>query len=122
MEQSLNQYLPDWEVSTIDSGKECLDIIKSNDCPNAFILGMRLRDMTGLGLIKQIRDDSDIPIIFLSNDDDIQTLVKVFDTGANDFMVVPVNKTIFITRIKALIRRSIWDINVKNNGLRNSYI
>ena len=120
--QTFNQYLPDWEVSIISSGKECLDIIQDNDCPNAFILGMRLSDMTGLDLVQQIRDDSDLPIIFLSNDDDIQTLVKAFDTGANDFIVVPINKAIFVARLKALIRRSIWDIPMKNSELKNSYM
>jgi two-component system response regulator ChvI len=78
--------------------------------------------MTGLELIRQIRDDSDIPIIFLSDDDNIQALVMVFDMGVNDFIVVPINRAIFIARLKALIRRSIWDIVLKNSGLWNSYI
>ncbi len=122
IKQAFSQYLSDWDVSIIDSGKGCLSIIENNDCPDAFIIGMRLKDMTGLELIRQIRDDSDIPIIFLSDDDNIQALVMVFDMGVNDFIVVPINRAIFIARLKALIRRSIWDIVLKNSGLWNSYI
>jgi DNA-binding response OmpR family regulator len=68
--------------------------------------------MSGFELIENIRDYSDVPIIFLSDDNDIQTLVRAFDAGANDYIVVPFNKVIFIARIKARIRRRDWDIQV----------
>jgi DNA-binding response OmpR family regulator len=112
---TLNQYQPDWQLSIINAGKECLDIIKNGNCPDAVILGMQLSDMSGFELIGHIRDDSDIPVIFLSCDKDIQTLVKAFDSGANDYIVKPFNKAVFIARLKALIRRREWDI--KANGL-----
>jgi DNA-binding response OmpR family regulator len=68
--------------------------------------------MSGLDLIKMIRDNSEIPVIFLSDDKDINTLVNAFDAGANDFVVIPFNKAIFIARIKACVRRRCWDIQV----------
>lgn len=63
--------------------------------------------MLGLDLIKQIRDDSDVPVIVLSDTNNIHTLVKAFDLGANDYIVKPLNKKIFIARLKSITRRSI---------------
>jgi PleD family two-component response regulator len=40
-----------------------------------------------------------------------------FDKGANDFVVVPFNRAIFIARIKARIRRRDWDKQNKEYSL-----
>ncbi len=116
---TLNKYQPDWQVLIVDSGKRCLDIIKNGNCPDAIILGMQLSDMSGFELIGQIRDDSDIPIIVISDDKYIQTLVKAFDFGANDYILSPFNKAIFIARLKAHVRRKDWDIQAAENKLVN---
>ena len=95
----------DWQVKTIDSGKQCLSIVNNGGCPDAIILGMQLRDISGLDLIKQIREDSDLPVIMLSNSNNLHALVKAFDSGVNDYMVEPININILIARLKALTRR-----------------
>jgi DNA-binding response OmpR family regulator len=110
---------PDWNLSFTTSGRECIDVVENGICYDIVIVGMQLSDMSGFELIKIIRDYSDVPVIFLSGDNDIQTLVNAFDTGANDFVVVPFNKTIFIARIKARIRRRDWNIQTAGNKLAN---
>jgi DNA-binding response OmpR family regulator len=114
-------YLPDWELMTTDNGKQCLDIIKNGTCPDVMVLGMKLADMSGFELTNQIRDDSDIPIIVLSNDKDITTLVKAFNIGANDYMVQPLNKAIFNARLKAFISRREWDIQAKEINFKKAF-
>jgi two-component system KDP operon response regulator KdpE len=120
---TLNRYLPDWDVSVVNSDKECLDIVVSDSCPDIVIIGTGLTDMNGLDLIEQIRDDSNVTIIILSDDSDMNKLVKAFDVGANDYIVKPFNKAIFIARLKALVRRRIWDIPVSKypTALRLGY-
>jgi DNA-binding response OmpR family regulator len=103
---------PDWNLSFTTSGKECIDVVESGICPDIVITGVELSDMSGFELIENIRDYSDVPVVFLSGSNDIQTLVSAFDAGVNDFVVVPFNKAIFIARIKARIRRRDWDIQV----------
>jgi DNA-binding response OmpR family regulator len=110
---------PDWELSFTTSGKECIDVLENGNLPDVIILGMELSDMSGFELIGKVRDYSDVPIVFLSGDNDIQTLVNAFEAGANDFVVVPFNKAIFIARIKARIRRRDWDIQAAENKLAN---
>jgi len=110
---------PDWNLSFTTSGKECIDVVKNGSCPDMVITGMELSDMSGFELIENIRDYSDVPVVFLSGSNDIQTLVMAFDKGANDFVAVPFNKAIFIAKIKALFRRRDWDIQAAENKLVN---
>jgi DNA-binding response OmpR family regulator len=74
------------------------------------ILGWGLADIPVFYLIQRIHDISDVPIIMLSNDKNIDMLVKAFKAGAIDYIVYPFNKSIFIAKLKAIIRRKEWDI------------
>jgi two-component system KDP operon response regulator KdpE len=94
--RTLNINQPDWQVSVIGSGKRCLDILTGDNSPDAIITGIQLTDMSGFELVGRIRDNSDIPVIVVSRDTDIQRLVEAFDAGANDYIVRPFNKAIFI--------------------------
>ncbi len=127
-QESINQIImifqisqPDWIISSVLSGKECLEIIENGNInsPDVLVSMTQLTDMPVYELIEKIRDDSDISIIVLSDDKDIQTLVNAFDAGANDFVVMPFNKAIFIARIKAVVRRREWDIRAVNDKLMN---
>jgi DNA-binding response OmpR family regulator len=106
----LTQEQLDWKLSIINSGKECLDVVKNGSCPDVVILGMQLSDMLGFDLLERVRDYSDIPIIVLSHHKDIFNLVKAFDLGANDYVEMPFNRILFLARLKALIRRVNWNI------------
>jgi DNA-binding response OmpR family regulator len=110
---------PDWQVSVVDSGMQCLDVVKSGHCPDVIIMGMQLSDISGLDLIKIIRDDSDVPIMVISDDKDVHTLVAAFEAGANEYIVKPFSKVVFIARLKAIIRRRKWDIGAVESGLKN---
>jgi DNA-binding response OmpR family regulator len=115
----LSLYRLNWQMSITNSGKQCLEILKKS-YPDAILLGMQLCDMPGLDLIKKIRDDSDVPIMVLSRERNINTLVAIFDAGANDYVIKPFNNHIFIARLKALIRRKTWDAEAKKEKIMNS--
>jgi DNA-binding response OmpR family regulator len=116
----LNSLELDWQMLTSNSGKQCLSLLKENTYPDAILLGMMLCDMPGFDLIKQIRDDSDIPIMILSHDRHVNTMVSAFDAGANDYIILPFNNHVFIARLKALVRRRAWDTQAKKEKLANS--
>lgn len=116
----LNSLELDWQVLTNNSGKQCLSLLKENTCPDAILLGIMLCDMPGLDLIKQIRDDSDVPIMVLSRERDIKTMVSAFDAGANDYVILPFNDHIFVARLKALVRRRAWDTLANKEKVANS--
>lgn len=115
---TLNLWTPDWELVTAGSGEECVDILQNENHADAIVIGMQLRDMAGLDLICQIRDESDVPIIVISLDKNIETLVRAFENGASDYMVFPFNEKIFIAKLKALIRRREWDMQARKSRVR----
>jgi DNA-binding response OmpR family regulator len=106
---AFNKYEPDWQLTVIDTGIQCLTLIKGFRCPDIVISGVQLSDMSGFELTEHIRDDSETPILILSRDKDVNTLVKAFDVGAHDYIEVPFNNSVFIARIKAKLRRCKWD-------------
>ena len=115
----LKKYEPDWELIVIESGIQCLSLIKELNCPVLVITGMQLTDMSGFELTENLRDDSGIPVIVISRDKDINALVRAFDVGAHDYIESPFNKVVFIARIKAKIRRFKWDNNIQKGNLTN---
>lgn len=103
-------------ITITESGKQCLSIIKSKSCPDVVIVGMQLSDMSCFELIIKIKEYSNIPIIVISCDTNIETIAKVLEIGASDCFIKPLNKDIFIAKINAIIRRLNWDLG-KENGL-----
>ncbi len=110
---TLNTYISELEFTTINSGSNVLKMKKKLLQISYF--RMCLCDMSGLQLIDQIRDDSDIPVIFISSDKRTETLITAFDKGANDYIIKPCNKKILIARLNALVRRSNWDMQIRKN-------
>jgi PleD family two-component response regulator len=116
----LNGFLQNWRLSVVYSGKGCMDIIKADGDPDLIILGLNLSDTNGFELLKQIRNDSDVPIVIISSDADIHKLEQAFDNGANDYVLTLFNTRIFAARLKALIRRREWDMQAGGSKLRKA--
>ena len=121
---TLNVLQPEWKVLLVGLGRECLNIIQNEDNSDVIIIDTKMTDMSGFELTGRIRDNSDIPILFISKRKNIKTLIKALDSGADDYMVFPFNKAILIARLKALIRRRNWDIqtNEKRGGKAVNHI
>lgn len=58
-----------------------------------------------------------IPIIFMSSINDYESIIKVLNAGADDYITKPCNFDEVVARIKALMRRC----NVKVRRVENSY-
>lgn len=80
------------------------------------ILDILLLDINGLLLCKEIRHMSSVPIMIISELDDIITKVKAFDYGANDYMTKPLNVKELFVRVRALLYNG---RPVKNNFHRS---
>ncbi len=63
--------------------------IEPIDVDNALvvILDFNLPDTTGAELLKKIRQQSDVPVILLTGQNDVEIAVQVLKSGANDFLV-----------------------------------
>ncbi|MGQ9371184.1 response regulator [Azospirillum sp. ST 5-10] len=69
------------------------------------VCDLRLPDGDGLGLVRQIRTESQIPVIILSaKDQDVDRIVGL-ELGADDYLTKPFNPRELLARIKAVLRR-----------------
>ena len=96
----------DAEIFMANSGKDALHLIYENDFALA-IIDIQMPEMDGFELATHIQNLSHrdlVPFIFLTADfsDEIQ-MFKGYDTGAIDYLTKPINKTIFISKVKVFL-------------------
>jgi two-component system cell cycle response regulator CtrA len=74
---------------------------------DAILLDLDLPDMSGLDVLKSLRRDKvATPIVFLTGEQDVETKVRAFAGGADDYVVKPAQKEELVARLRAVIRRS----------------
>lgn len=70
------------------------------------ILDVSLPDGTGFDLCKQIRQTSQVPIMFLTAADEETDIIMGLDIGGDDYITKPFKLAVFLSRINAILRRS----------------
>ena len=95
-----------FNVYTTDLGEEGIDLGKIYDY-DLILLDLSLPDMSGLDVLRQLRVSRiDTPVMILSGTTEIDTKVKSFGGGADDYMTKPFHKDELVARIHAVVRRS----------------
>jgi len=76
---------PDHEVKSFYNGKDFLNSL--HELPDVVTLDYRLPDITGLEVLKRIRQDNcDIQVVLISEQEDIDTVVNLLKQGAYDYI------------------------------------
>ena len=73
--------------------------------PRLVLLDLMLPGSDGMELMKEIREVSDVPVIFLSVNRQEETIARAFENGADDYVVKPFSPTELVARIKAALRK-----------------
>jgi two-component system cell cycle response regulator CtrA len=95
-----------FNVYTTDLGEEGVDLGKIYDY-DLILLDLNLPDMSGMDVLRQLRVSKiNTPIMILSGTAEIDTKVKSFGGGADDYMTKPFHKDELVARIHAVVRRS----------------
>jgi len=84
------------------------DGLKALDAENydLLILDIMLPGISGLDVLKRLRQQSDIPVIMLTaRGDDIDRIIGL-EFGADDYLAKPFNPRELAARIKAILRRA----------------
>lgn len=98
----------EFEVICVNSGAECLSFIQET-VPDMILLDLYMPDMNGFEVLERLKSDDrckDVPVIFLTADDDKQTEVKGFQAGALDFVTKPFIAEIVRQRVNRLMELS----------------
>ena len=73
------------------------------------ILDLMLPGVAGLDILKQLRKDSDVPVLVLSARQDSNDKVRALKLGADDYVTKPFWPEELIERVRARLRRSAMD-------------
>ncbi len=94
-----------FETICLTSGISVIPMLAQNPI-DLIILDIGLPDISGIELCKQIRKDSDIPIIFLTARADEVDRVVGLEIGADDYVTKPFSPRELAARVKAVLRRT----------------
>lgn len=93
-----------YSVLEADNGKTALSICKKEKI-DLVLLDIMMPDLNGYQVIKEIRSESNIPVIMISAKGQDEDKILGLDLGADDYIVKPFNPLEAIARINANIRR-----------------
>ena len=79
--------------------------LMAEEAPRLVLLDMMLPGSDGMELMKDIREVSDVPVIFLSVNGQEEVVARAFDMGAADYVVKPFSATELAARIRAALRK-----------------
>lgn len=103
-----------YEVVEASDGNEALNILTNQPDISLAILDIMMPYINGLELCKIIKEQLSIPVLILTAKNEDEDQISSFNSGADDYISKPVNFSILILRVKALLRRVLEDISVIN--------
>ena len=107
------EYFEMFEIScaVANDRESCLAFMAENTC-DVVLLDVNLKDQSGFELCKKIREDSDVPILFISarqSDDDVLIALNI---GGDDYVKKPYSLSVLLAKVKVILirlhRRLVW--------------
>ena len=96
----------DFDVVHVTDGEMALDVTFKSAF-DLFLLDVNVPQLNGFELLKALREaDDTTPAIFITSLNDIASLSKGFEVGADDYIKKPFDFDELLVRIKALMRKS----------------
>jgi two-component system KDP operon response regulator KdpE len=93
-----------YEVDTASSGEEALRLAAAVP-PDVVLLDLGLPGLDGLGVVRDLRRWSSVPIVILSARDAEAAKVAALDAGADDYITKPFGINELLARVRAALRR-----------------
>lgn len=98
-----------FRVAEAPDGPEALAMLEGSSDPFDLVtLDLQMEQMHGLEVLKRIRSRMatvSLPVVVATGSDDPEVEMSLFEAGADDFVVKPVDPRRFILRVQAVLRR-----------------
>ena len=96
-----------YQVTTAKNGKEAIEKAKEF-VPHLIVLDVMMPEMDGMEACEKLREldeFNDTLIVFLTARGEDYSQIAGFDAGADDYITKPIKPKVFISKIKALLKR-----------------
>lgn len=95
-----------FSVSTAEDGLAGLEALRAQ-LPELVVLDVMMPGLDGLGVLRELRAFSRVPVIMLTARGDDMDRIVGLELGADDYLGKPFNPRELVARIEAVLRRSI---------------
>ncbi len=104
----LDSILVDAHMHSISaaSGAEAIEVLE-HEKVDIVLLDLSMPEMDGFEVLRIIRqrwDQSSLPVIVVTSDDEPDTIVNAFEAGANDYIKKPLNMKVTLARITVQLK------------------
>lgn len=101
------EYFRMFDVSTeyVDSAASCLRFFEEGNSTDLVLLDINLGDGTGFEVCKKLREDMQLPILFVSarqSDDDVLIALSI---GGDDYIKKPYSLSVLLAKVKVNLKR-----------------
>lgn len=93
-----------YRVVKVYNGHDVISAINDHE-PELILLDVAMPKLNGFDVCRQIRNSSNVPIIFLSARSQLQDRVTGLQIGGDDYLVKPFEPSELVARIEAVLRR-----------------
>jgi two-component system KDP operon response regulator KdpE len=94
-----------FRVITASTGEEALKLVEEQR-PDVVLLDVVMPKMSGLEVMRRIREQMNVPVIIVTARDSNQDKVRGLEMGADDYIVKPFSHEEMGARIRAVLRRA----------------
>jgi len=94
-----------FSVRTAADGRVALDVAR-REHPDLIVLDLGLPGLDGLDVTRQLRRDSNLPVIMLTARDDELDKLLGLELGADDYLTKPFSPRELVARVRAVLRRA----------------
>jgi adenylate cyclase len=106
-----------YDVSTVENGQHALAWLKRQPV-DLILLDVMMPEMDGYEVLSQLKNDvtwRDIPVIMISALDEIESVVRCIERGAEDYLPKPFNPVLLRARIGACLeKKRLRDLEVQH--------
>ena len=105
------------EGNYLCSGEEAVAFFDGTSIPDLILLDVHMPDLDGFEVLKRLKTDPsyrNVPVVFLTGDDDVKTETAGLHAGAADFIRKPFAAEVLLKRV-----RNIIDLNRLHHDMAN---
>lgn len=119
------------EGSYFSSGTEAFAFLDGTNIPDLILLDVHMPDVDGFKILKRLKADPvyrNVPVVFLTGDDDVKTETAGLHAGAADFIRKPFAAEVLLKRVANIIELNrlhndmASEIRAKTEKLSHAYL
>ena len=93
-----------YDMHVFNGGKRALQYLKSRT-PDLIILDIDMPEINGYEMLKMIKEHLlEVPVIFLTSNNDKSHVVKAVAGGAKDYVVKPIDEDVLMEKVRAVLK------------------